>query len=74
MTRWQRLERLLAVEGFVDEARIAEVLEIDPSQVEPAVRGWQRADLTYLPGIGLCTDETVSEIRTLLQPERRRAA
>jgi predicted nuclease of restriction endonuclease-like RecB superfamily len=73
-TKWQRLERILDMEGFVDDERIAGVLELAPEQVEQAVRGWKAKELTYLPGIGLCTDDTVSEIRTLLQPERRRAA
>lgn len=73
-TKWQRLERILAAEGFVDDARVAEVLEIEPSRVELALRGWRMPDVTYIPGVGLCTGETVSEIRTMLQPERKRAA
>ena len=72
-TKWQRLERILAAEGFVDDRRIGEVLEIEPAFVEQAVRGWRSNDFTYLPQIGLCTAEMVSEIRSLLQPERRAA-
>jgi len=74
LTKWQRLEQILAAEGFVDDSRIGDVLEVDPARVEQAVRGWRADEITYLPGIGLCTSETVTEIRALLQPERRRAA
>lgn len=73
-TKWQHLERILATEGFVDEGRIGEVLEVDTEQVEQTIRGWRSGEITYLPGIGLCTPETVGEIRSLLQPERRKAA
>lgn len=73
-TKWQRLERILDVEGFVDDGRIGEVLELDAAEIEQAVRGWRAKELTYIPGIGLCTDQTLGEIRSLLQPDRRRAA
>ena len=73
-TKWQRLERILAAEGFVDDERIGDVLEVAPEQVEQAIRGWRSKELTYLPGVGLCNAETLGEIRALLQPERRRAA
>jgi predicted nuclease of restriction endonuclease-like RecB superfamily len=73
-TKWQHLERILAAEGFVDEGRIGEVLEIDVDRVEQAVRGWRAGETTYLPGIGLCTPETLGEIRALLQPARQKAA
>jgi len=73
-TRWQRLEALLADEGYVDEARLAQLLEVESARIAETLRGWRQDEVIYLPGIGLCTHETVSEIRALLQPERRRAA
>jgi predicted nuclease of restriction endonuclease-like RecB superfamily len=73
-TKWQRLDQVLAAEGYVDEARIAEILEVEASQVGETMRGWRKNDVTYIPGVGLCTAETVTEIRSLLQPERRKAA
>ncbi len=73
-TKWQRIERILDAEGFVDEARLGEVLDIDAPQIEATVRNWRASEVTYIPGVGLCTSETVSEIRALLQSERRRAA
>lgn len=73
-TKWQRLEQLLEVEGFVDDHRISEILDLESQQVEQAIRGWHAKELTYIPGIGLCTASTVTEIRTLLKPEHRRAA
>ncbi|HZB96254.1 MAG TPA: hypothetical protein VE268_09850, partial [Herpetosiphonaceae bacterium] len=74
-TKWQRLERILDAEGFVDDGRLGELLEVAPEQVEQTVRGWRAKEVTYLPGIGLCTGETMSEIRSLLlQAERRQAA
>lgn len=73
-TKWQRLDQLLATEGYVDEARIAQILTLQPEKVGEAMRGWRSAEVTYIPGVGLCTPETVTEIRSLLQPERRKAA
>lgn len=73
-TKWQRLERILDAEGFVDDGRLGELLEVAPEQVEQTVRGWRAKEVTYLPGIGLCTGEVMSEIRTLLQAERQQAA
>lgn len=66
-SKWQRLGRILDTEGFIDEARLAEVLECGLDQVAANVRGWHSDHASYLPGIGLCTGETVQEIRSLLQ-------
>jgi predicted nuclease of restriction endonuclease-like RecB superfamily len=66
-SKWQRLERLLDTEGFVDEARLADILHCSVPDVAGAVRGWRTDRASYLPGIGLCSDETVQDIRALLQ-------
>lgn len=66
-SKWQRLERLLETEGFVDESRLAETLHCSIEEVGNIVRGWRTDIASYLPGIGLCSDETVQEIRSLLQ-------
>lgn len=74
-SKWQRLQRILEAESFVDDARVAELLECRPDQVATSLRDWRRDEATYLPGIGLCTLQTVDELRTLLQSgELRRAA
>lgn len=73
-TKWQRLEQILTAEGFVDEGRVADVLEVTFERLEQTLRGWRPKEITYIPGIGLCTPETIGEIRTLLQPEQRKAA
>lgn len=73
-TRWQRLERLLDAEGFVDESRLAEVLGCTTDEVATAVRGWRPDHAIYLPHIGLCTTETVQELRALLQGGSMRQA
>lgn len=66
-SKWQRLGRVLEAEGFIDEPRLAEMLGCGIEQVAATVRGWRSTNATYLPGIGLCTGETVQEIRSLLQ-------
>jgi hypothetical protein len=66
-SKWQQLERILETEGFVDEARLAEILRCSLTDVAGAVRGWRTDRASYLPGIGLCSSETVQDIRALLQ-------
>lgn len=73
-SRWQRLHRLLEQEGFVDEARLAALLECTPAQVAARLQAWPTTRGTYLPGIGLCTPETVQELRDLLQSGALRQA
>lgn len=74
-SKWQRLQRVLEAESFVDETRLAELLDVRPDQVATSLRDWRRDEATYLPGIGLCTAQTVDELRSLLQSgELRRAA
>ncbi len=43
-TKWQRLDHVLAVEGYVDEGRIGEILAVEPEQVGEAMRGWRKDD------------------------------
>lgn len=73
-SKWQRLERLLVAESFVDEQRLSEVLECPVDTVGATVRGWRSDLATYLPGLGLCTHETVQEIKALLQSGATRQA
>lgn len=73
-SKWQRLQRLLDTEGFVDDARLADVLHCPLEDVAGAVRGWRPAQASYLPGIGLCSNETVQELRSMLQSGLRQAA
>ncbi len=74
-TKWQRLERVLQTEGFVSEGRLAELLHCGPEMVPTTLRGWHSDDASYLPGIGLCTVDTIQEIRSFLHNgERERQA
>ncbi len=74
-SKWQRLQRVLEAESFVDESRVAELLEVRPDQVATSLRDWRRDEATYLPGIGLCTAQTMDELKSLLQSgELRKAA
>lgn len=73
-SKWQRLQRTLETEGFVDDTRLSEILECPLDNVAVQVRGWRSDLASYLPGIGLCTSETVQEIRALLQGGTRQAA
>jgi hypothetical protein len=73
-SKWQRIERILETEGFVDDMRLAEMLSCRADQVATVVRGWRSDIASYLPGIGLCSGETVQEIRTLLHSNIQRQA
>ncbi|WP_029214666.1 DUF790 family protein [Kallotenue papyrolyticum] len=73
-SRWQHLQRLLEQEGFVDETRLAALLECTPAQLAARLQGWRSERASYLPGIGLCTPETVQELRELLQSGALRQA
>jgi predicted nuclease of restriction endonuclease-like RecB superfamily len=72
---WQRLERALQAEGFINETRLAATLGCPLDGIAAALRSWQPDGASYLPGIGLCSNETVQEIRSLLGAglERRAA-
>ncbi len=65
-SKWQRIERIIAAEGFVDDARLAEILNCSLEHVPAAIGGWRSDAVSYLPGLGLCSRETVTEIRSLL--------
>ncbi len=73
-SKWQRIDRIITAEGFVDDARLAEILGCPVEDIPTAVRGWRTEALSYLPGLGLCSRETVSEIRALLQGGMSRQA
>ena len=73
-SKWQRLQRLMDTEGFVDDTRLADVLHCPLEDVAGAVRGWRPEQASYLPGIGLCSNETVQELRSMLQSGLRQAA
>ncbi len=66
-SKWQRIERILEAEGFVDDSRLADILSCTVEQVPTIVRGWRTESASYLPGLGLCSNDTVQEIRALLQ-------
>jgi predicted nuclease of restriction endonuclease-like RecB superfamily len=65
-TKWQRMERVLHTEGFISEGRLAELLHCGPEMVPTTLRGWHSDDASYLPGIGLCSVDTMQEIRSFL--------
>lgn len=67
LTPWQRLEQLVADEGFVSEAVIAEILCCPPHEVAPTMERWGGASLHYLTGLGVCAPDTVDDIRHMLE-------
>jgi predicted nuclease of restriction endonuclease-like RecB superfamily len=66
LTPWQRLERLVAEEGFVGEETVATLLGCPPDEAARAVRRWGGPALHVLPGLGVCAPETLGEIRQLI--------
>jgi hypothetical protein len=65
-TPWQRLERLVADEGFVPEETAAEVLGCRPHETARTVQRWGGTGLHALPGVGVCAPDLVEEIRDLV--------
>jgi hypothetical protein len=65
-TPWQRLERLVAEEGFVPEETAAEVLGCRPHETARTVQRWGGDGLHALPGVGVCAPDLVDEIRDLV--------
>ncbi|MEN9935087.1 MAG: hypothetical protein RLZZ387_1666 [Chloroflexota bacterium] len=66
-TPWQRLERLVAEEGFVPEEKAAEMLGCRPDETARTVQRWGGAGLHALAGVGVCAPELVDEIRELVE-------
>lgn len=65
-TPWQRLERLVADEGFVPEERAAELLGCPPHEVARTVQRWGGAGLHALSRVGVCAPDLVDEIKELV--------
>ncbi|HWQ13036.1 MAG TPA: DUF790 family protein [Roseiflexaceae bacterium] len=65
-TPWQRLERMVAEEGFVPEETAAALLGCAPHELAQTVQRWGGAGLHALPGVGVCAPELVGEIKELL--------
>ena len=67
LTPWQRLEQLVAEEGFVGEETVAALLSCPPDEAARAVRRWGGPALHVLPGLGVCAPEALDEIRQLIE-------
>jgi predicted nuclease of restriction endonuclease-like RecB superfamily len=67
LTPWQRLDRLVAEEGFVGEETVAALLGCPPDEAARTVRRWGGAALHVLPGLGVCAPDTLGEIRHLIE-------
>ena len=67
LTPWQRLDRLVAEEGFVGEETVATRLGCAPDEAARTVRRWGGPTLHVLPGLGVCAPEALSEIRQLIE-------
>jgi predicted nuclease of restriction endonuclease-like RecB superfamily len=67
LTPWQRLEQLVAEEGFVGEETVATLLNCPPDEAARAVRRWGGPALHVLPGLGVCAPEALGEIRQLIE-------
>jgi hypothetical protein len=67
LTPWQRLEQLVAEEGFVGEETVATLLGCTPDEAAQTVRRWGGPALHVLPGLGVCAPEALGEIRQLIE-------
>lgn len=66
-TVWQVLEKLVAEEGFVAEGEVAALLECPPAEALRLVARWGGASLHPVPGVGVCSPETLDEVREMLE-------
>ena len=66
-TPWQRLERLVAEEGFVEERAVAALMGCPPEEAARVVQRWGGSTLHVLPGLGVCAPESLGEIRQLIE-------
>jgi len=67
LTPWQKLERLVADEGFVEERTVAELMGCPPEEAARLVQRWGGPALHVLPGLGVCAPEALGEIRALIE-------
>jgi hypothetical protein len=76
LTPWQRLEQLVADEGFVEERTVAALMTCSPEEAARLVQRWGGPTLHVLPGLGVCAPESLDEIRQLIEEGeiRQRAA
>ena len=76
LTPWQRLEQLVADEGFVEEQTVAALMTCSPEEAARVVQRWGGPTLHVLPGLGVCAPESLDEIRQLIEDGeiRQRAA
>jgi predicted nuclease of restriction endonuclease-like RecB superfamily len=66
-TPWQRLDQLVAEEGFVGEEAVATLLSCPREEALRLVQRWGGPTLHVLPGLGVCAPEMLGEIRQLLE-------
>ncbi len=76
LTPWQRLEQLVADEGFVEERTVAALMTCSLEEAARVVQRWGGPTLHVLPGLGVCAPESLDEIRQLIEDGeiRQRAA
>ena len=67
LTPWQRLERLVADEGFVDEQAVAALMGCSAEEAVRVVQRWGGPTLHVLPGLGVCAPEALGEIKSLIE-------
>jgi predicted nuclease of restriction endonuclease-like RecB superfamily len=67
LTPWQRLERMVADEGFVEEQTVASLMGCSPEEAARLVQRWGGSSLHVLPGLGVCAPESLGEIRHLIE-------
>jgi len=67
LTPWQRLEQLVADEGFVEERVVAALMTCSPEEAARVVQRWGGPTLHVLPGLGVCAPESLDEIRQLIE-------
>lgn len=67
LTPWQRLERMVAEEGFVEEQAVAALMGCSIEEAARVVQRWGGPALHVLPGLGVCAPEALGEIRSLIE-------
>lgn len=66
LTPWQKLERVVAEEGFMGEEQAAALIGCSSEDLGRTIQRWGGPHLHYLSGLGVCSPSYLPELRRLI--------
>jgi len=67
LTPWQKLERVVAEEGFMGEEQAAALIGCSRDDLGRTIQRWGGPNLHYLSGLGVCSPSYLPELRRLIE-------